>query len=394
MPSSDNTSQPIKSRQDEDNPFIVFRRFADQQVANLLHNFIGLPSAITSHPSSARWRPYDDEVRRRRRDAEDYSSQNEADRDDTRLARDSPNYFHGRPYRSATEEDANTERAATKGELSGRTSASRQNNDEGDGEPMKCPYRPSERQLSKSHGTESSAGSWPYGYIMFSPYSPLCLKESFQEHGLWMDAFKDLLSYEEKKESPCEMDHPQHIFDSLCIQVAEDPSLALTIESLLDKFRSTTEGLGSRHLENDKEKEDTTELDFYERVFEKQRSDREAQSLASRGSHKFATEPEPKLAVGTTLSKESRPLGIISTLTTTERVALPDGTVHTKVVLKKRFADGREESSETLHTTQGGFQAQEPSFTNSPAPSTDAKPESERLCKGKNKAEKKGWFWS
>ncbi|KAJ4336270.1 hypothetical protein N0V87_005563 [Didymella glomerata] len=44
---------------------------------------------------------------------------------------------------------------------------------------------------------------------------------------------------------------------------------------------------------------------------------------------------------------------ILSTLTTTERTTAPDGTVTTKVVLKKRFADGSERSSETIHTQRG-----------------------------------------
>ena len=39
---------------------------------------------------------------------------------------------------------------------------------------------------------------------------------------------------------------------------------------------------------------------------------------------------------------------IVSTMTTTERQTLPDGTVETKRVLKKRFADGREESNESM----------------------------------------------
>jgi hypothetical protein len=39
---------------------------------------------------------------------------------------------------------------------------------------------------------------------------------------------------------------------------------------------------------------------------------------------------------------------IVSTMTTTERRTLPDGTVETKRVLKKRFADGREESNESV----------------------------------------------
>lgn len=42
----------------------------------------------------------------------------------------------------------------------------------------------------------------------------------------------------------------------------------------------------------------------------------------------------------------------ISTNTTTERVRLADGSVHTKTVTTKRFADGREESNESVETSR------------------------------------------
>jgi hypothetical protein len=46
--------------------------------------------------------------------------------------------------------------------------------------------------------------------------------------------------------------------------------------------------------------------------------------------------------------EEGKKDSIVSTMTTTERRTLPDGTVETKRVLKKRFADGREESNESV----------------------------------------------
>jgi hypothetical protein len=61
---------------------------------------------------------------------------------------------------------------------------------------------------------------------------------------------------------------------------------------------------------------------------------------------------------------------VLSTLTTTETIRLPDGTVTTKVVLKQRFADGREETSERSHTYREESEARE------------------------EKASKKGWFWA
>jgi hypothetical protein len=87
---------------------------------------------------------------------------------------------------------------------------------------------------------------------------------------------------------------------------------------------------------------------------------------------------------------------ILSTLTTTERTVSPDGTTTTKVVLKKRFADGREESSETVHTQRGQEAGsrqdpwksmQDARFVNPPKQFTS----SQELAKD---TEKKGWFWS
>nr|POE87471.1 hypothetical protein CFP56_30060 [Quercus suber] len=69
---------------------------------------------------------------------------------------------------------------------------------------------------------------------------------------------------------------------------------------------------------------------------------------------------------------------VLSSLTTTHTTRLPDGTVTTKVMLKQRFADGREETQEKVHTYQesaGGVQHAEKSEL-------------------REQAGKKGWFWS
>ncbi|KAH7135799.1 hypothetical protein B0J11DRAFT_426797 [Dendryphion nanum] len=82
----------------------------------------------------------------------------------------------------------------------------------------------------------------------------------------------------------------------------------------------------------------------------------------------------------------SRP-SILSTLTTTERTVAPDGTITTKVVLKRRFADGKEESTETVHTHRGDGQDQDPwkAFQEAELP-VQVKQESPE--------KKRGWFWS
>lgn len=77
---------------------------------------------------------------------------------------------------------------------------------------------------------------------------------------------------------------------------------------------------------------------------------------------------------------------ILSTLTTTEKRTLPDGSVTTKVVLKKRFSDGAQEVTENFHT-QNAPLPQKP--TN--AGSTKKEESASQGSKGEKRS---GWFWS
>ncbi|KAI2488381.1 hypothetical protein Ptr902_02514 [Pyrenophora tritici-repentis] len=129
------------------------------------------------------------------------------------------------------------------------------------------------------------------------------------------------------------------------------------------QFTDAYKGRGNRQEDN----QDTeTEMDHYERL--------EAMSASSAAAH------------GTNDAKPS----ILSTLTTTERTVSPDGSITTKVVLKKRFADGREESTETVHTQRGQEEAQRrdpwKAFRDAHGTQTG----------NENKAGQKrnGWFWS
>ena len=67
-------------------------------------------------------------------------------------------------------------------------------------------------------------------------------------------------------------------------------------------------------------------------------------------------EPEARLATNDDFYRHNssqlstRP-DVLAQLTTTQTTRLPDGSVTTKVVLKQRFADGREEERETVHTS-------------------------------------------
>lgn len=403
MPSSDERPEPSKSRKDEDNPFIVFRRFADEQMANLLHGFVGLPSAITSQSSAARWRPYDDEVRRRR--MYEYDQEYERlNQEHERLMKDSPEFRSTRPYQALPDEIADTERTETEVRIPVKIFVGRQDDDAEPEEALRCPYRPLGQSLPRQHGIEGRMRPWPYGYFVNSQYSPVNLQqqEHFCDHGSrWMDAFKDLLSYEEEKEPPEELrhalQHPDSFWMRLVAAPSFDPALKSWLKYNLEKSsspESTAEDLASRQAENDAEVDETTELDVYERLFEKQRSEKEAQSSVSMSVPKTIPVPESQAVSATAPSQQSSTLGIVSTLTTTERVALPDGTVHTKVVLKRRFADGREESSETLHTTQGGSPPEELSSGATATPPSRSEPRLGPPDMGKHNTEWKGWFWS
>lgn len=64
----------------------------------------------------------------------------------------------------------------------------------------------------------------------------------------------------------------------------------------------------------------------------------------------WPTTPEPHVAVHSTEPEpESKP-SIVSSMTRTETRTLPDGAVETKRVLKRRFADGNEEHEESIET--------------------------------------------
>lgn len=93
---------------------------------------------------------------------------------------------------------------------------------------------------------------------------------------------------------------------------------------------------------------------------------------------------------------ESRDLvkpDVLSSLTTTERHVDADGTVTTKTVLKRRFADGREEieeKTETSHDPNWNPRRRVDNDAMKPAPKSAVL---EELKKEQNEA-KKGWFWS
>jgi hypothetical protein len=79
---------------------------------------------------------------------------------------------------------------------------------------------------------------------------------------------------------------------------------------------------------------------------------------------------------------------ILSIFTTTQTTRLADGTVTTKVVLKKRFADGSEESSESTHTRN------ERAEEKAKQQSENAAQEETAVSQQDGEKRSQGWFWS
>ncbi|KAJ8114732.1 hypothetical protein OPT61_g3455 [Boeremia exigua] len=227
-----------------------------------------------------------------------------------------------------------------------------------------------------------------------NPYSPSALEadERTKHMGtLWRNAFEDLMRTTqehpllsdaqntqfdqmglyrlrdyEKQLRQLEQDHKRRLLTSRQIPAQDDINEEPSYEYAHDhedqhddpptpKPQQTEFPIG-QSLPPESTQSTETELDAYERLLTPLPS-----SLPSSGSQ----------------SK------ILSTLTTTERTIAPDGTVTTKVVLKKRFADGSEQSSETVHTQRGD--AVHP--VNGSWKGMQQSPELEGQKRG-------GWFWS
>ncbi|KAL8956837.1 MAG: hypothetical protein Q9193_005743, partial [Seirophora villosa] len=132
---------------------------------------------------------------------------------------------------------------------------------------------------------------------------------------------------------------------------------------------------------------------------------------------RFLGSQSPRITTNTSVEKSARNSdsqtasdqpSLISTLTTTERKTLQDGSVYTQVVLRKRFSDGREECTETEHTAHGTQRfatitkqlpqqlpqpANEITSASTPLLGHDGKIK-QALGQRIEEQKKRGWFWS
>ena len=277
----------------------------------------------------------------------------------------------------------------------------------------------------------------PFSYMLHSEYSPLHLEQDkqFNDRGtIWRAAFEDLISLanghdlsqgpwraSDRAETPCEW-----LQNMICMAVRNrEMDLALNkkgadavqnrvLESENQKkllhARLVDESSNSRwgaqkatgnqeknddddeddddeeddndeigNEDNDEEDEDeATELDLYSRVIE------HVNPTSGEATKSRILAHLQRDSTASALDESYMP-SVLSTLTTTEKTTLKDGTTHTKVVLKRRFSDGREESTETVHTQNA--MPEQLKFSKS----NDTK---KKDSKEINTKERKGWFWS
>lgn len=387
MASSDTDN--IKTQQnvhdDAANPFISFRRFADEQMSSLLHHIIGLPSAFGSSPSDSRHSAFDDdawlqEARKLRHHMARESEEAKKIMSICRSAAKEGNGDEDRntevsrcPYRPTDQEAPRYDR----GHVSEVAL------------PWFSPFLPSGVHLERSTDLYDVVGFWPIAYIARSPYSPLRLERTppFCEQGdKWRDAFEDLVLMENKTVVPDSEPRKRFASGALWMASLLDRGLSTRVRNQEGdsppKEENSAQITATRPSHDDAEEAELTELDLYESF------------LSSQHFQHHNVPAENKAPPdGPAMGNESVQPSLLSTLTSTERSTLPDGSIHTKIVLKKRFSDGREESTETVHTAYDSPHSAPKSAMSS---SGEAKePAVEKAPASREKEpQKKGWFWS
>ncbi|KAE8392634.1 hypothetical protein BDV23DRAFT_52549 [Aspergillus alliaceus] len=434
---------------DDDNPFVAFRRFADEQISSMLQSVTGLPSMVTAPPPD-HWsvfedgRYYNDKHIRQRQSGDgqqgDYSSES-----GTSATPESNHSTSSRSQWPESEDPWQAHRTRRQGPSHDHLDVDFFNSffDKFwfDDRVSSRFFHPYNRPLFSSMVNDESP-AWPVTYLMFSPYSPLHLERQAQyrsnrERGVfsslmstlnlstehdpaepqWREAFEDLLRLENGKPM---LD--RELADASKRESGKDWLQGLVKRGSLGdrwKYISGTEGQqpwSTIAFDNSKngrdehgeeasrkdakaeitwgntEPESVTELDLYDRFL----ADIEAREreffngtyespllrilFEDRNRVPYNKEPSQGYRVDDTenwldhassekqktisatethsttntspaetnkLVTEQNP-HVISTKTTTERIRLPDGSIQTKTIKTQRFADGREESNETI----------------------------------------------
>lgn len=408
------TEQTRTDPWDEDNPFIAFRRFADEQFSILIQGVNAIPDMLS-------------EIRSK---AEDQRQHWEQQKEQSNS--DSTTNLGGRaPWRSVWI-DSSFPAAQSPNEESrdaARTLLLQARNANVGINPKRILslYRDQSSAWDLSDPFEPQWLS--VDWFRRSRYSPTQIETHAHAHqhgSMWRAAFEDLLSAELGKEQEA---HPawtnrvnnQSLYASWA-QAPIDWMLGLQCRGVLppqlpalyqfEKTKHIDEVFSdiinnryssrSRHswhgaqAVSDFERLalEISHFDADERADQQARTAETEQDLYEAFLGKTSNEPSGRVPEQVAHSQAEAPAvikpniatsKILSTLSTTERTTLPDGSVTTKVVMKKRFADGREESTETVTTNHANVSDSAPGTA---IPSTATSPEQDQQKK------QKGWFWS
>ena len=360
MPSPEDRSEE-RSRECE-NPFISFRRYVDEQmaafVAPMLQSFLGIPSVFNTQ-----WPTTNEEAHRRIMESLGILSSPQEESLEKLQTREGLNQGNGN--HSACDSQTNSR-------------------------PSTCPYRPfsvSKTEDSEFYDPFLPRQSWLTNFLKHSTYSPLSLEkdEALRNHNVqWRRAFEDLMdaqsgkpmgSYDRGLNEREWIEASVNRWANIYPLFRAEWGLA---ERIREKMLQEIHGDADRTIcatkapENDASQE--TELDMYEQML---RMNDGAVGSRPGGNARPRERSEPQAT------------GVVSTLTTTETVRLPDGSVTTKKVLRKRFADGREESNETVHTTQASQEQRSLQRL-----SEEEKPSDNDHQRNQGGDKKSGWFWS
>lgn len=427
MAPSDEIQDDGRAQDDTANPFVSFRRFADEQMSNLLSGLFGLSS--TFGPSSASPDRSLNDYQAWLQEARHSQQPHEPEAEEARKIMD----VYTRVHQDSAEEEIL--RAVQEAE-----------------EPLRCPYRPADQEVQQwesdplglpltALGVDlpptilaapvlgAQLSSVPIAYLLYSPYSPVRLEQqpALRDHAvLWREAFEDLLAVQNGEQVSSERDHDSPVPSvdwvrrmiglAMCKRdqdkdeedrdadseaLSSIPGRMVRLTATRQSRHDANEGDGSQAHEDldqyESGEEQLTELDLYKYFLRLQGIASSAGSSSREPSLSIPDSQSPSRSFAH-LQHHSNPVetegqkpSILSTLTTTERTAFPDGTTHTKVVLKKRFSDGREESTETMSTQNPVPKPQYQPATRA----IDDQGNSETIpgVKGKKK-ENTGWFWS
>ena len=249
----------------------------------------------------------------------------------------------------------------------------------------------------------ASSLMWPVGTLCAGPYSPFALEKRYP--GQWREAFEDLLSTEVHGYPTREpsyrlnwmtrgdwleflgsngllkgwrIERDEYLLRFINLGDSPSDGLTITTDELADHF----------DFGRPCEVTNTWSCARTQRLLD-----------AYGGTHNVGPKQvvSPPVAVVETKSVSPIPGFLLSELTASERTTMPDGSVMEKRVLKKRFADGRQEEAEEVEKwwdTVPENSSSAPADVQSVASSVPKPDSNQDTHQHENSKGTKGWFWS